>query len=102
MTGEDRKKPQKRTGRRGKIRRSVPEMEESMETESCAVNREHEKMIRWLQTVKFRRVLFGGIDEAQLWKKLEELDRLYEAALREERARYGALLDAQKERDDAD
>ena len=102
MTGEDRKKPQKRTGRRGKIRRSVPEMEESMETESCAVNREHEKMIRWLQTVKFRRVLFGGIDEAQLWKKLEELDRLYEAALREERARYDGLLDAQKERDEAD
>ena len=64
------KKAAEEDGTPGKIRRSVPEMEESMETESCAVNREHEKMIRWLQTVKFRRVLFGGIEEAQLWKTL--------------------------------
>ena len=36
------------------------------------------------------------MDEVQLWKKLEELDRLYEAALIEERARCDALLEEQK------
>ena len=59
------------------------------------VNREHEKLIQWLDTVKFRKVLFGGVDEVQLWKKLEELDRLYESALVAERARYDALLEEQ-------
>ena len=31
-----------------------------------------------------------------MWKKLEELDRLYDAAIRAERARYNALLDTYK------
>lgn len=57
-----------------------------------AVNREHEELIQWFQTVKFRKVLFGGVDEIQMWKKLEELNKLYEAAIRAERARYDALL----------
>ena len=30
-----------------------------------------------------------------MWKKLEELDRLYEAAISAERARYDALLEKQ-------
>ena len=61
------------------------------------VNREQEKLIEWMQTVKFRKVLIGGLDEAQVWKKLEELNQLYDAAIRAERARYDALLGAHKE-----
>ena len=61
------------------------------------VHREQEKLIEWMQTVKFRKVLIGGLDEAQVWKKLEELNQLYDAAIRAERARYDALLGAHKE-----
>ena len=38
--------------------------------------------------------LLGGVDEVQMWKKLEELYGLYENAIRAERARYNALLEA--------
>ena len=60
------------------------------------VNLEHERLIEWLQTVKFKKTVVGGIDEVQMWKKLEELDQLYDAAIRAERARYNALLDTYK------
>ncbi len=41
----------------------------------------HEAIIGWLCRVKFKRRLFGGIDEADVWRKIEELNALYEAAL---------------------
>ena len=45
---------------------------------------------------KVQKTVVGGIDEVQMWKKLEELDQLYDAAIRAERARYNALLDTYK------
>lgn len=56
------------------------------------MNREQEKLNQWFQTVKFRKTLIGGINEASLWKKLEELNGLYDDAIVAERARYDALL----------
>mgnify|MGYP007010038817 FL=1 len=58
------------------------------------VNREHERLLEWFRTVRFKRTLIGGINEVQLWKKLAELNEIYEAALRAERARYDALIEA--------
>ena len=60
--------------------------------ETKALNHEQEKLRQWFQEVKFRKVLFGGVDEIQLWKKLEELNQIYETSLSVERARYDALL----------
>jgi hypothetical protein len=57
------------------------------------LNPEDEQMREWLRTVKFRKCLFGGVSEADVWKKLAELNNLYEAALRTERARYDARLE---------
>ena len=45
---------------------------------------------------EFRKNLLGGVDEAAMWKKLEELYALYEAAIRAERTRYNVLLAEQK------
>ena len=45
--------------------------------------------------MKFRKNLLGGVDEAAMWKKLEELYALYEAAIRAERTRYNVLLEQQ-------
>lgn len=56
------------------------------------LNHEQERIHKWLKQVRFKRVFFGGVDEADLWKKIAELNSLYEAALSAERARYDALL----------
>ena len=61
--------------------------------ESC-ISPEQEAIIQWFRTVKFRKKLLGGVDEAAMWKKLEELYALYEAAIRAERPRYNVLLEA--------
>ena len=63
--------------------------------ESC-ISPEQEAIIQWFRTVKFRKNLLGGVDEAAMWKKLEELYALYEAAIRAERTRYNVLLAEQK------
>lgn len=57
-----------------------------------ALNHEHEKLKEWFRTVRFRKVLFGGVDEVHLWKKLEELNQIYENSLSAERARCDALI----------
>ena len=61
--------------------------------ESC-ISPEQEAIIQWFRTVKFRKNLLGGVDEAAMWKKLEELYALYEAACAE-RTRYNVLLEHQ-------
>ena len=62
--------------------------------ESC-ISPEQEAIIQWFRTVKFRKNLLGGVDEAAMWKRLEELYALYEAAIRAERTRYNVLLEQQ-------
>lgn len=61
------------------------------------LNHEQARIQEWLRTVRFRRAVVGGVDEADLWRKLQELNALYEAALSAERARYDALLAAGQE-----
>lgn len=56
------------------------------------LSREQEELLQWFQNVKFRKKLVGGVDEEHLWKKLEELNGLYDAAIRAERVRYDALI----------
>ena len=64
--------------------------------EKSCISPEQEAIIQWFRTVKFRKNLLGGVDEAAMWKKLEELYALYEAAIRAERTRYNVLLAEQK------
>ena len=56
------------------------------------LNHEQERIQKWLKQIHFKRTFLGGVDEADLWKKIAELNSLYEAALSAERARYDALL----------
>ena len=67
--------------------------------ESC-ISPEQEAIIQWFRTVKFRKNLLGGVDEAAMWKKLEELYALYEAAICAERTRYNVLLEASPSKPD--
>jgi len=46
----------------------------------------------WIGKTKFRRKIFGGVDETDVWSKIRELNELYQKALAAERIRYDALL----------
>lgn len=61
---------------------------------SSSFDCEHKIIAEWLDAVSFKHVRFGGIDEADVWKKLEELNRMYEKMLIAERAKYETILRA--------
>lgn len=60
------------------------------------LNHEQQKIAEWLRKVKFRKKLVGGVNEEDVWQKIEQLNEMYEAALSAERARYDALLAGQR------
>ena len=56
-----------------------------------------QKIASMLQNTKFKRKWFGGIDEEDLWKKLEHLQREYAELIREERLKNeGAVRQCEK------
>lgn len=67
--------------------------QEPVAQESPPLCREAEGIRAWLKRVRFKKAAFGGVDEADVWKKIGELNTLYEQALAAERMRYDALLD---------
>jgi hypothetical protein len=64
-------------------------------------NSEHEKLVRWFQNLRFRRSLFG-LKEQDVWNKLEELNRMYEASILAERIRYETLLSERENQENGD
>lgn len=62
-------------------------------TESGCLNSEQRKIVQWLKKVRFHKRLFGGVDERDVWKKIGELNEMYNAALAAERVRYETLLE---------
>lgn len=46
-----------------------------------------------LSAMKFRKKLFGGVDESDVWRQLENLQRLYQLVYDEQAAYYQALVD---------
>lgn len=63
--------------------------------EGQPLNREQKRIMVWLRRVRFKRKFFGGVNERDVWKKIEELNNMYNLALIAERARYEALLQQQ-------
>ena len=61
-------------------------------TEKEPLNSEQQNIVEWLKKVRFRKQLFGGISEQDVWKKIDELNKLYDAALAAERIRYETLI----------
>lgn len=68
----------------------------SDQPKSPVLNHEQANIQAFLKKVRFKKALFGGVQESDVWKKIGELNTLYEAALSAERARYDALLQQQK------
>ncbi len=65
---------------------------DSIASEASPINHMEIQIVKWIQSVKFRHVAFGGVDEADLWKKMSELYDLFHQAVSAERARYEGLL----------
>lgn len=61
-------------------------------TEKAPLNSEQKTIVEWLKKVRFRKQLFGGVSEQDVWKKIDELNKLYDAALAAERIRYETLI----------
>ncbi len=59
---------------------------------SKVLNREQLEIEKWLKEVEFRKRVVGGVDEQDVWKKINKLNDLYESALKAERIRYDVLL----------
>lgn len=61
-----------------------------------------ELLVDWLRKVRFKRRLFGGVDEKDVWKKIDELNTFYETALQIERARFRTVETSASEPDQND
>ena len=61
------------------------------------LNHEQKKIGEWLKTVRFRKKFIGGVDEEDVWAKIEQLNEMYERALSAERARFNTLLAQQRQ-----
>ena len=55
-----------------------------------SMSKEQREIYEWLSNLKFRKKTFGGVDEADVWSKIGELNALYEKLLLAERARFGS------------
>ena len=57
-----------------------------------SVSEQEAKIASWLRDVKFRRQIFGGVSEKDVWTKISQLNEMYNQAILAERVRYDALL----------
>lgn len=59
--------------------------------------RNMEDIAEVFKTMKFKKTLFGGVSEKDVWKKLDKLQKEYRSAYEIQRERYEARL---QERDE--
>lgn len=80
---------------KGKFRRQAAGSKKSnrpIKESDQSVSFYQDRIFEWLKQVRFKRSLFGGVDETDVWKKIAELNEMYDQALAAERLRYDALL----------
>ncbi len=56
-----------------------------------------EDIAAFIQSLHFRRKWFGGVDEMDVLKKMEQLQAQYRSAYEQQAARYQALLEEREE-----
>ncbi len=71
------------------------EIEESYSANQ-ELNLEQKRIAQWLEKLKFRKQVVGGINEYDVWKKMIELNAMYEQALKAERMRCDIIIDHYK------
>lgn len=78
--------------RKPERRRRADQAEKTPPTPPLPENPCQQKIARWLKTMKLRPVMLGGVSEKQVWKRIGELNAMYQEMLAIERARYEMLL----------
>lgn len=74
-------------------KKSNPEVSDQSR-EALAEAENTPSVARYLSDLKFKRASFGGVDEADVWKKIEKLCELYEESIYTERAERRKLEQA--------
>lgn len=46
----------------------------------------------YLKNIKFRKKLFGGADEYDVWRKIKKLDEMYQKEIEKQKLQYEALI----------
>ena len=80
------------TGTAG-MKETMAKSKPEVKTTETPLNAEQAKIAPWLQKLRFRPVTFGGVSEANVWRRIGELNAMYEQAMLAERARYDALIE---------
>ncbi len=71
-------------------------MKKKVETKTAGdISAEENTILEWINSIKFKKRLFGGIDESDVWKKIDELNTLYEKLLIAERSKCITLSQTQ-------
>lgn len=73
-----------------------PKRRRSARTEAVQDGQEQQRIAQWLKKVRFRKALFG-VSEKDVWKKIGELNDMYQELLAAERIRYDTLLEYQRQ-----
>ena len=80
----------------GRVNNTKPDTTDQTEQKTFATEpniAEQQKIMQWLKKVHFKKRIFGGISEADVWKKIGELNTMYDAALEAERIRYDTMIE---------
>ena len=56
-------------------------------------SRSLEDIAEFIDKMKFRKSLFGGVDEQSVWKKIEDLNNEYKSVFDEQETKYRTLLE---------
>lgn len=75
-------------------RKSNPGVSEQSREALAEAVEDTPSVARYLSGVKFKRAAFGGVDEADVWKKIEKLCELYEESIYTERSERRKLEQA--------
>lgn len=54
--------------------------------------RDMNEVAEFIKTMKFKKKTFGGVDEADVWRKIDLLQQEYETAYIAQEERYKALI----------
>ncbi len=60
-------------------------------------SRTMEDVAQYIKSMKFKKKTFGGVDEADVWKQIEELHKEYEAVFIYQEATHALADGAKKE-----
>lgn len=56
-----------------------------------------DRIAKLLEEMKFRKKVFGGVDESDVWRQLERLQQEYQTVYDRQAAYYEALLEEREE-----